>query len=108
MRVFKMPLSPAKQIKAMLRRKKPTKKSYTAAEGVAEEDGALALELDKRFGFSKEVTSRLEIGKEVGRGQFGYTCIARYRKGKHKDQNVAVKVIPKSKVGIDKIIYIYI
>lgn len=95
MRVFRMPPSPAKHIKAVLRRRKSTKKS-SAEEGAPEE---AAPELDKRFGFSKEVTSRLEVGEEVGRGHFGYTCTARYKKGEHKDQKVAVKVIPKSKVS---------
>lgn len=90
-----MPPSPAKHIRAVLRRKKSTKKS-SAEEGAPEE---AAVELDKRFGFSKEVTSRLEVGEEVGRGHFGYTCAARYKKGEHKDQKVAVKVIPKSKVS---------
>lgn len=90
-----MPPSPAKHIKAILRRRKSTKKS-SAEEGAPEE---AAPELDKRFGFSKEVTSRLEVGEEVGRGHFGYTCTARYKKGEHKDQKVAVKVIPKSKVS---------
>ncbi|KAH9656205.1 CDPK-related kinase 5 [Citrus sinensis] len=94
MRVFRMPPSPAKHIKAVLRRRKSTKKS-SAEEGAPEE---AAPELDKRFGFSKEVTSRLEVGEEVGRGHFGYTCTARYKKGEHKDQKVAVKVIPKSKM----------
>ncbi|KDO49132.1 hypothetical protein CISIN_1g007776mg [Citrus sinensis] len=94
MRVFRMPPSPAKHIKAVLRRRKSTKKS-SAEEGAPEE---AAPELDKRFGFSKEVTSRLEVGEEVGRGHFGYTCTARYKKGEHKDQKVAIKVIPKSKM----------
>ncbi|KAL9417955.1 hypothetical protein AB3S75_040870 [Citrus x aurantiifolia] len=94
MRVFRMPPSPAKHIRAVLRRRKSTKKS-SAEEGAPEEG---APELDKRFGFSKEVTSRLEVGEEVGRGHFGYTCTARYKKGEHKDQKVAVKVIPKSKM----------
>lgn len=57
------------------------------------------MELDKRFGFSKEFTSRLEVGEEVGRGHFGYTCSAKFKKGERKGQQVAVKVIPKSKVG---------
>ena len=70
-------------------------------KAIPEEDGdedENGVELDKRFGFSKEFTSRLEVGDEVGRGHFGYTCSARFKKGDHKGQNVAVKVIPKSKV----------
>ena len=42
--------------------------------------------------------SRLEVGEEVGRGHFGYTCSARFKKGELKGQQVAVKVIPKAKV----------
>lgn len=79
----------------MLRRKL-SKKSAAIAEAQQEEESG---ELDKRFGFSKELTSRLEMGEEVGRGHFGYTCSARYKKGEHKDRRVAVKVIPKSKVS---------
>lgn len=78
--------------------KKAASASATAAipeEGDEEENG---VELDKRFGFSKEFTSRLEVGDEVGRGHFGYTCSARFKKGDRKGQHVAVKVIPKSKV----------
>lgn len=63
-----------------------------------EESEEAAVELDKRFGFSKEFTSRLEVGEEVGRGHFGYTCSARFKKGDRKGQQVAVKVIPKSKM----------
>ncbi|KAJ4716363.1 CDPK-related kinase [Melia azedarach] len=88
------PPSPAKHIKAVLRRKL-SKKSAAIAEAQQEEESG---ELDKRFGFSKELTSRLEMGEEVGRGHFGYTCSARYKKGEHKDRRVAVKVIPKSKM----------
>lgn len=54
--------------------------------------------MDKRFGFSKEFMSRLEVGEEVGRGHFGYTCSAKFKKGERKGQQVAVKIIPKSKV----------
>jgi len=57
-----------------------------------------AVELDKRFCFSKEFTSRLEVGEEVGRGHYGYTCSAKFKKGARKGQQVAVKVIPKPKV----------
>ncbi|KHG25548.1 CDPK-related protein kinase [Gossypium arboreum] len=94
------PPSPAKHIRAVLRRKKPNKKAEKeAAAGIAEtdedEDG---VELDKRFGFSKELRTKLEIGEEVGRGHFGYTCSAKFKKGEFKGQQVAVKVIPKSKM----------
>ncbi|KAL0334377.1 UNVERIFIED_CONTAM: CDPK-related kinase [Sesamum angustifolium] len=36
-----------------------------------------------------------ELGEEVGRGHFGYTCSAKGKKGSLKGQDVAVKVIPK-------------
>ena len=46
------------------------------------EDGdACAANLDKRFGFSKELTSRLDVDELVGRGHFAYTCSARFKKG---------------------------
>ncbi|KAF2288393.1 hypothetical protein GH714_007226 [Hevea brasiliensis] len=50
------------------------------------------------FGFSKQFASHYELGEEVGRGHFGYTCSAKAKKGNMKGQDVAVKVIPKSKV----------
>ncbi|XP_062092003.1 CDPK-related kinase 5-like [Humulus lupulus] len=92
------PPSPAKHIRAVLARRHGKKASATAIpeeEGDEDENG---VELDKRFGFSKEFTNRLEVGDEVGRGHFGYTCSARFKKGERKGQNVAVKVIPKSKM----------
>ncbi|KAE9597249.1 putative protein kinase CAMK-CDPK family [Lupinus albus] len=97
MRFFRRPFpppSPAKHIKALLARRQG-KKSATAGEG---EESAEGGDLDKRFGFSKEFSSRLEIGEEVGRGHFGYTCSARFKKGELKGQKVAVKVIPKAKM----------
>ena len=54
--------------------------------------------LDKSFGFSKSFASKYEVGDEVGRGHFGYTCAAKFKKGDCKGQQVAVKVIPKAKV----------
>ncbi|XP_030525107.2 CDPK-related kinase 5-like [Rhodamnia argentea] len=96
-RFFKRPFappSPAKHIKAVLARRHGKK----AAKAIPEEEGDDQVELDKRFGFSKELTSRLEVGDEVGRGHFGYTCSARFRKGEFKGQQVAVKVIPKAKM----------
>ncbi|CAK7329824.1 unnamed protein product [Dovyalis caffra] len=86
-------------IKAVLRRQNKKKKN-SGAEPNAEEDdeNEEAVELDKRFGFSKELTSRLEVGDEVGRGHFGYTCSAKLKKGERKGQQVAVKIIPKSKM----------
>ena len=94
------PPSPAKHIRAVLARRQG-KKAATAIpeEGEEEAGGGAAADLDKRFGFSKEFTSRLEVGEEVGRGHFGYTCSARFKKGELKGQQVAVKVIPKAKVN---------
>ncbi|EXC17375.1 CDPK-related protein kinase [Morus notabilis] len=93
------PPSPAKHIRAVLARRHGKKaaaaESAIPEEGDEEENG---VDLDKRFGFSKEFTSRLEVGDEVGRGHFGYTCSARFKKGDRKGQHVAVKVIPKSKM----------
>ncbi|KAJ9152943.1 hypothetical protein P3X46_026447 [Hevea brasiliensis] len=104
LRIFKKPFpppSPAKHIRAVLRRRELGKKKKKAAipeEGEGESEDATGLDLDKRFGFSKEFNSRLEVGEEVGRGHFGYTCSARFKKGDRKGQQVAVKVIPKSKM----------
>ncbi|XVE93328.1 hypothetical protein REPUB_Repub01dG0182500 [Reevesia pubescens] len=94
------PPSPAKHIRAVLRRRKANKKAGNEA-GIAEgeeDEEEEGVELDKRFGFSKELRSRLEVGEEVGRGHFGYTCSAKFKKGEFKGQQVAVKVIPKSKM----------
>ncbi|KAB1207121.1 CDPK-related protein kinase [Morella rubra] len=88
------PPSPAKHIKAVLARRHG--KKATASEAIPEDEEEV--ELDKRFGFSKELTSRFEVGEEVGRGHFGYTCSARFKKGELKGHQVAVKVIPKSKM----------
>ncbi|GMI88221.1 CDPK-related kinase [Hibiscus trionum] len=102
LRFFRRPFpppSPAKHIRAVLRWRKPDKEAQNEAkivEGDEEEEGGV--ELDKRFGFSKELMSKLEIGEEVGRGHFGYTCSAKFKKGEFKGQEVAVKVIPKSKM----------
>lgn len=101
MRFFKRPFpppSPAKHIRAVLRRRKEKKKEAENESSIPEEDEGEGVELDKRFGFSKEFTSRLEVGDEVGRGHFGYTCSAKFKKGELKGQQVAVKIIPKSKM----------
>nr|VDD45792.1 unnamed protein product [Brassica oleracea] len=94
------PPSPAKHIWDVLRRRKgkkeatlPAEKKQTEEEKEREEVG-----LDKRFGFSREFQSRMELGEEIGRGHFGYTCSAKFKKGELKDHEVAVKVIPKSKM----------
>ncbi|XP_057768466.1 CDPK-related protein kinase-like [Salvia miltiorrhiza] len=98
-RFFKRPFpppSPAKHIKAVLARRHGSVKPNEAAipEG-KEVEGA---GLDKSFGFSKNFYSKYEVGEEVGRGHFGYTCKAKFKKGELKGQEVAVKVIPKAKM----------
>ncbi|MED6137076.1 CDPK- kinase 5 [Stylosanthes scabra] len=92
------PPSPAKHIRAVLARRQGKKAASAIPEEGEEEGGGGAVDLDKRFGFSKELTSRLEVGEEVGRGHFGYTCSARFKKGDLKGHQVAVKVIPKAKM----------
>ncbi|XP_047332560.1 CDPK-related kinase 5-like [Impatiens glandulifera] len=89
------PPSPAKHIKAVLalrqRSSKPKKQ-----EGENQNDDISSL--DKSFGFSKQFITRYEIGEEIGRGHFGYTCSAIVKKGDLKGQEVAVKIIPKVKM----------
>uniref|UniRef100_A0A7C9AWQ9 non-specific serine/threonine protein kinase n=1 Tax=Opuntia streptacantha TaxID=393608 RepID=A0A7C9AWQ9_OPUST len=99
-RRFFRPPSPARHIKAVLARrqgtgKKAIQEEKQGEEGAEREDG---VGLDKRFGFSKEFRNRYEVGEEVGRGHFGYTCLATPKKGELKGQQVAVKVIPKAKM----------
>lgn len=93
------PPSPAKHIRALLARRHGSVKPNEAA--IPEEEGEAGLAvagLDKNFGFEKGFASKYELGEEVGRGHFGYTCCARSMKGELKGQQVAVKVIPKAKV----------
>ncbi|CAH8372896.1 unnamed protein product [Eruca vesicaria subsp. sativa] len=94
------PPSPAKHIRDVLRRRKGKKEAALPAERqkTEEEKEREEVGLDKRFGFSKEFQSRMELGEEIGRGHFGYTCSAKFKKGELKDHEVAVKVIPKSKM----------
>lgn len=99
-RIFKRPFpppSPAKHIKAALLRRHGKNSASTIPEA-GEGDAAATTDLDKTFGFSKQFTSKYEVGDEVGRGHFGYTCSAIAKKGDLKGQQVAVKVIPKVKV----------
>lgn len=70
----------------------------TIPEGSEVEGGAVGASLDKSFGFSKHFGSKFEVGGELGRGHFGYTCSARFKKGEFKGKQVAVKVISKAKV----------
>ncbi|KAA8531724.1 hypothetical protein F0562_006559 [Nyssa sinensis] len=100
-RFFKKPFpppSPAKHIRAVLARRHGSVKPNEAAipEGNEAEGGVAGL--DKSFGFSKHFGNKYELGDEVGRGHFGYTCRAKFKKGELKGQEVAVKVIPKAKM----------
>ncbi|KAL8038411.1 hypothetical protein ABFX02_11G104900 [Erythranthe guttata] len=99
-RFFKRPFpppSPAKHIRAVLARRhgsvKPNEAAIPEGKEVADGNG-----LDKSFGFTKNLSSKYELGEEVGRGHFGYTCKAKFKKGEFKGQDVAVKVIPKVKM----------
>ncbi|CAN6306520.1 unnamed protein product [Urochloa humidicola] len=89
------PPSPAKHIRALLARRHGSVKpnEVSIPEG-AEPD----LGLDKSFGYSKHFAAKYELGREVGRGHFGYTCAAKAKKGELKGEDVAVKVIPKAKM----------
>uniref|UniRef100_A0A5B7CDG4 non-specific serine/threonine protein kinase n=1 Tax=Davidia involucrata TaxID=16924 RepID=A0A5B7CDG4_DAVIN len=100
-RFFKRPFpppSPAKHIRAVLARRHGSVKPNEAAipEGNELEGGVAGL--DKSFGFPKHFGNKYELGDEVGRGHFGYTCKAKFKKGELKGQEVAVKVIPKAKM----------
>ncbi|RWW48623.1 hypothetical protein BHE74_00045290 [Ensete ventricosum] len=92
------PPSPAKHIKAALAKRLDPGK---AKDGTIAEDGTGNAEkptLNKNFGYGKNFGSKYELGKEVGRGHFGNTCLAKAKKGDIKGQTVAVKIIPKAKV----------
>jgi len=54
--------------------------------------------LDKSFGYDRHFAAKYELGKEVGCGHFGHTCLVRGRKGDMRGQVLAVKVISKAKV----------
>lgn len=101
MRLFRRPFpppSPAKHIRAALALRRGTVKRDEAAIPEGGEGEGPTRGLDKSFGFSKNFGSKYELGEEVGRGHFGYTCIAKPKKGELKGQRLAVKVIPKQKV----------
>ncbi|KAJ7514097.1 hypothetical protein O6H91_23G027600 [Diphasiastrum complanatum] len=89
------PPSPAKHIQASLakRQGKAKPKEGTIPEGIEIEKP-----LDQNFGYSKNFSSKYELGHEIGRGHFGHTCYARARKGELKGQSVAVKIISKAKM----------
>eukprot|EP00250_Pteridium_aquilinum_P015260 c22480_g1_i1 orf=512-2287(+) len=97
-RMFKWPFpppSPAKHIQAALLKRHGTAKPK---EGTIPEEQELEKPLDRSFGYAKNFTAKYELGKEVGRGHFGYTCAAQGKKGGLKGQSVAVKVISKAKM----------
>ncbi|KAK2634095.1 hypothetical protein Ddye_028887 [Dipteronia dyeriana] len=60
--------------------------------------GEAERQLNKTFGYSKNLAAKFDIGKEVGRGHFGHTCWAKGRKGELKGVPVAVKIISKAKM----------
>lgn len=90
------PPSPAKHIKASIRKRLGTAKPK---DGPIPEEATAPEQLpDKSFGYGKNFGAKYELGREVGRGHFGHTCFARGKKGELKDQPVAVKIISKAKV----------
>ncbi|KAE9614321.1 putative non-specific serine/threonine protein kinase [Lupinus albus] len=91
------PPSPAKHIKTLLVRRQGSVKPNEAPIPEGNEDREVVA-LDKNFGFLKHFGNKYEVGDEVGRGHFGYTCVAKYKKGELKGEKVAVKVISKAKV----------
>ncbi|MCL7023740.1 hypothetical protein MKW94_026808 [Papaver nudicaule] len=102
------PPSPAKHIKASLL-KRHGRQPPARQNSIPEEDGGAAeaeqqqqqqqhARLDKSFGYNKNFGAKYELGKEVGRGHFGHTCSAKVKKGDLKGQQVAVKIISKSKM----------
>lgn len=98
LRFFKRPFpppSPAKHIKSLLARRHGSVKPNEAS---IPEGHEVVIGLDKNFGYSKQLDVHYELGEEIGRGHFGYTCLAKGKKGCLKGQEVAVKIIPKSKV----------
>ncbi|XP_051148666.1 CDPK-related kinase 7-like [Andrographis paniculata] len=90
------PPSPAKHIKALLARRHGSVKPNEAT--IPEGSECEVIGLDKKFGFLKNFSSHYDLGVEVGRGHFGYTCSAKGKKGSLKGLDVAVKVIPKIKM----------
>ncbi|KAG2638414.1 CDPK-related kinase 5-like [Panicum virgatum] len=93
------PPSPAKHIRAALaRRHGPPRPSIPEEVGGEGEGCGGGRGLDKGFGFNKGFAAKYDMGDEVGRGHFGYTCAATVKKGARKGEAVAVKVIPKAKM----------
>nr|XP_034570554.1 CDPK-related kinase 3-like [Setaria viridis] len=106
------PPSPAKHIKASLVRRLGQRSPASASQAPkppvevpipehgagASGAGEVERELDKSFGYDRHFAAKYELGKEVGRGHFGHTCLARARKGDMRGQVLAVKVISKAKM----------
>uniref|UniRef100_A0ACD5U5Q7 Uncharacterized protein n=1 Tax=Avena sativa TaxID=4498 RepID=A0ACD5U5Q7_AVESA len=101
------PPSPAKHIKASLARRLGRRSPAAAGAKPPVEvpipehgggGGEVERELDKSFGYDRSFAAKYELGKEVGRGHFGHTCLARARKGDIRGQVLAVKVISKAKM----------
>ncbi|KAJ7555545.1 hypothetical protein O6H91_05G043800 [Diphasiastrum complanatum] len=90
------PPSPAKHIQASLVKRQG--KAAKPKEGTIPEGIEIEKPLDQHFGYSKNFSSKYELGHEIGRGHFGHTCYARARKGELKGQSVAVKIISKAKM----------
>ncbi|XP_064979644.1 CDPK-related kinase 3-like isoform X4 [Musa acuminata AAA Group] len=99
-RLFRRPFpppSPAKHIRIALAKRQGLPKPK---ESPIPEDGNEEVErpLDKSFGYGKNFEAKYELGKEVGRGHFGHTCLATAKKGEIMGQFVAVKIISKAKM----------
>ncbi|KAH7437706.1 hypothetical protein KP509_05G084900 [Ceratopteris richardii] len=92
------PPSPAKHIQAVLLRRHGQAKAKESAQSTPTHTQDADRALDKTFGYNKNFSLKYEIGEEVGRGHFGHTCRAIIKKGEHKGQTVAVKVITKAKM----------
>lgn len=106
------PPSPAKHIKASLVRRLGQRSPASASQAPkppvevpipehgagASGAGEVERELDKSFGYDRHFAAKYELGKEVGRGHFGHTCLARARKGDMRGQVLAVKIISKAKM----------
>nr|XP_024366455.1 CDPK-related protein kinase-like isoform X2 [Physcomitrium patens] len=90
------PPSPAKHIQSSLVKRHGAKPKEGGVIPAEVADGETSL--DKHFHFPKNFNSKYELGHEVGRGHFGHTCYAKMRKGEHKGQAVAVKIISKAKM----------
>ncbi|XP_022967753.1 CDPK-related kinase 1-like [Cucurbita maxima] len=92
------PPSPAKHIKELLARRHGSAKPNQAPIPEEGNGDSEVVEVNREFGYSKQFVAHYEIGEEVGRGHFGFTCRAKAKKGSLKGQHVAVKIILKSKM----------